>query len=244
MAILMLVVWALPIAFTAIHPHSKWSHIAFFFTSTGGPIGFFILLLTTGFFYTLSEQAWTKKLIIFTKSVLSLVLIFGVLAWINEHVTKPILKLQRPSHVYVLQQTNKLNEIDNLYQLSKEERGKYFATLIHNNIQKFADIDKAVQEHWIEEAGFSFPSGHTFNAFLFAMVISYAIYFNRNRPHLKKWFFVPFIWACSVGISRVALGAHSALDVSAGACMGVLLGLLFLYIDFTRHWLTNKKNHN
>lgn len=239
----MLVVWVMPIAFTAIHPHSKWGHVAFFFTSSGGPIGFFMLLLVTGIFYTLSENEWMKKTIIFFKSVVSLIIVFGILAWANEHLTKSILKLKRPSHVYVLQQTNRLQEIDTLYELSKTARGKYFETLIHNNLQKFADIDRQVQEHWIEESGFSFPSGHTFNAFLFSMVISYAIYFNRSRPHLKKWFFVPFIWACFVGISRVALGAHSALDVSVGAGFGVLLGMLFLYIDFTRHWLTNKKNH-
>lgn len=181
-------------------------------------------------------------MIIFFKSVLSLVIVFGVLAFINENYTKPILKLKRPSHLYVLKETNNLNKIDELYQLNKSERSKYFENLIHSNIQKFENIDKDVQEHWIEEAGFSFPSGHTFNAFLFSMVIAYAIYFNRSKPHLRKWFFVPFIWACIVGISRVALGAHSALDVSVGACMGVLLGMLFLYIDFTRHWLTNKKN--
>lgn len=72
------------------------------------------------------------------------------------------------------------------------------------------------------------------------MVISYAIYFNRNRPKLRKLFFIPFIWAIGVGVSRVAFGAHTALDVSAGACLGILLGMLFLYINFTLHWLTRK----
>lgn len=237
----MLIVWLSPIAFTAIHVGSKWGLLAFGFTTSGGPIGFLILLLLTGIAYTLSEKSLKGKLIIFLKSVVSLVIVFGVLAWVNESVTKPILKLQRPSHVYMLKQVNELDKIDYLYTLSKKERGAVFAEILKEDPSKFADIDKKIQNHWIEEAGFSFPSGHTFNAFLFAMVISYAIYFNRNRPKLRKLFFLPFIWALSVGVSRVAMGVHTALDVSAGASLGIVLGMLFLYIDFTRHWLTNKK---
>jgi membrane-associated phospholipid phosphatase len=51
---------------------------------------------------------------------------------------------------------------------------------------------------------------------------------------------LPFVWAYMVGVSRVAMGAHSALDVSVGALMGVLTACLFLYVDMTRHWLTRK----
>jgi phosphatidylglycerophosphatase B len=237
---LLLVVWLTPVAFTACSSGSTWCLIAYGFTTSGGAIGFFTLLLLTGFFYTLSEKILRQKVIIFFKSVLSLILVFGTLAWINEHYTKPIWKLQRPSHVYMLKQTNIPEKIDTLYLLSKKDRGQFFAALLKNNVDKFNNIDARIQDHWIEEAGFSFPSGHTFNAFLFAMVISYAIYFNRSRPKLRKLFFIPFVWAVCVGISRVAMGAHTALDVSAGATLGILLGWLFLYIDFTRHWLTRK----
>ena len=142
--------------------------------------------------------------------------------------------------MYMLEKVNELDRIDYLYTLSKKERGSIFAEILKEDSLKFVDIDKKIQAHWVEEAGFSFPSGHTFNAFLFTMVISYAIYFNRNRPKLRKLFFIPFIWVLGVGVSRVALGAHTALDVSAWACLGILLGMLFLYIDFTRHWLTLK----
>ncbi|MBK6836613.1 MAG: phosphatase PAP2 family protein [Bacteroidetes bacterium] len=240
LSLLLLIVWFSPIAFTATHVGSKWGWVAFGFTTSGGPIGFLILLLLTGIAYTLSEKSLKEKAFIFLKSVVSLIIVFGVLGWINEFFTKPILKLQRPSHVYMLKQTNIPEKIDELYTLTKKERGQFFAELIKNNTEAFKNIDAKIQNHWVEEAGFSFPSGHTFNAFLFAMVISYAIYFNRNRPKLRKLFFIPFIWALGVGVSRVAMGAHTALDVSAGASLGILLGMLFLYIDFTRHWLTRK----
>lgn len=179
-------------------------------------------------------------MMVFLKAVISLCLFFGALAYLNEHYTKPILKLQRPSHVYILDKTGHLGSIDSLYNLSKEQRRGFFSSLIKNNSAVFGQVDENIREHWIKEAGFSFPSGHSFNAFLFAMVISYAIIYNRSRPALRKLFFVPFIWAFMVALSRVAVGAHSALDVSVGAAAGIGIGWLFLYIDKTRHWLTRK----
>lgn len=141
----------------------------------------------------------------------------------------------------MLNQTRHAQVIDSLYQLSKEERKAYFENLIKNNSLSFKEIDPEIQEHWITESGFSFPSGHTFNAFLFAMILAYAIYFNRSYPHLRKLFFIPFIWAVLVGVSRVAVGAHTALDVTAGAGLGIITGAVFLYIDISRHWLIGKK---
>jgi len=140
----------------------------------------------------------------------------------------------------MLQQTQQLKNIDSLYQLSKAQRHDFFDNLIKNNPASFKSIDPDILNHWIDEAGFSFPSGHSYNAFLFAMILAYATLHNRSRPGLRGLFFVPFVWAFLVALSRVAVGAHSALDVSAGATLGVLTGALFLYIEITRHWLTRK----
>jgi phosphatidylglycerophosphatase B len=233
-------VYFLPIAFTACEPHSAWSKIAFFFTSSGGPQGFLILLILTGYFYSSSQVKKREKVRVFLLSVFTLMIFFGSLAWINENYTKPVLKLQRPSHVYMLDQIGARTKIDTLYLWDKQERQKYFNELLLNNPLKFQNIDNDIQAHWVEEAGFSFPSGHTYNAFLFAMLIAYAIYYNRNKVHLRKWYVLPFLWAYMVGVSRVAMGAHSALDVSVGALLGILTACLFLYVDITRHWLTRK----
>lgn len=240
LALLASVVWLAPIAFTACSPDSLWCKIAYGFTTSGGPIGFLLLLLLTCISYTLSTQGIRQKSIVFFKALAALLFFFGALAWVNEHLTKPILKLQRPSHVYMLDQAGQLDKIESLYLKSKKERKLFFEKLVEEHSQNFENIDVKVQTHWIEEAGFSFPSGHTFNAFLFSMIIAYAIYFNRSKISWRKLYVIPFIWATMVGISRVAMGAHSALDVSAGALLGILFGGLFLYIDITRHWLTRK----
>jgi undecaprenyl-diphosphatase len=62
--------------------------------------------------------------------------------------------------------------------------------------------------------GFSFPSGHTSLSFSTATALS------RAYP---KWYVIApaFLWASSVGYSRMYLGVHNPSDVAAGAVLGV-----------------------
>ena len=59
----------------------------------------------------------------------------------------------------------------------------------------------------------SFPSGHTSDAFATATSLSLAF---------PKWYIITpsFLWACSVGYSRLDLGVHYPSDVAAGAIIG------------------------
>ena len=61
----------------------------------------------------------------------------------------------------------------------------------------------------------SFPSGHTADAFAFAMAASLV---------WRKWQIVisAFIWAALVGYSRMCLGVHFPSDVIAGALIGII----------------------
>lgn len=77
-------------------------------------------------------------------------------------------------------------------------------------------------EAWITPSDqFSFPSGHTAAAFLFACLI---------------WEFYPlfalpmFIWATLVGASRVLLGVHYPSDIAAGAVLGCSCAFAGIYL--------------
>jgi undecaprenyl-diphosphatase len=66
----------------------------------------------------------------------------------------------------------------------------------------------------------SFPSGHATRTAALAVVLGVML------P--LPWAFGLVLWALSVGVSRVALGAHHASDVVAGWFLGTFLGSLLL----------------
>lgn len=71
---------------------------------------------------------------------------------------------------------------------------------------------------------YSFPSGHTSNAFAMATALTLST---------KKWYVaVPaYLYACGVGYSRMRLGVHFPSDVLGGMIIGIGSSLLVFQID-------------
>jgi phosphatidylglycerophosphatase B len=240
-ALLLGVILGLNLGFSATESNSAWTHIAYYLTQSGGMAGTSFGITIACILYSLQEKGWQNKLQIFGKAFLGIVLIIALFAALNEKFTKPLLKLERPSHHEMLGRLNMSPLLDSLYQLSKEERIQFFGIQTKKQPELFKNIDPQVLQHWVLEGGYSFPSGHTFNAFLLAMIFSFGILHNTHSKRLQQLYPLPLMWAAMVGISRVALGAHSLVDVCVGGLMGVGVGALLLYIDFTRHLITHQK---
>jgi membrane-associated phospholipid phosphatase len=81
----------------------------------------------------------------------------------------------------------------------------------------------------IDRALTSFPSGHTATAFALATSISYM----WPKFTLPAW-----IFAITVGISRIAITAHYPSDVIGGALTGIFSVYVLLH-----YWKQNPKSH-
>jgi phosphatidylglycerophosphatase B len=213
---------------------------AYWLTQSAGKYGTLVLIVGAGYCYATRYPFFGEKVFSFFRSVCSLLLFLALFAFLNEHFTKPIAKAVRPSHRYMLTETNHLNLLDSVYLLSKDDRGLFFAALVKDNHERLSTIDAGVLQHWIEEAGYSFPSGHSFNAFLLATVFAFSLY-TAGRKQFRPYYALPFVWAFMVALSRVMIGAHTPLDVSVGAALGFVISAAFLYFDTTRKWIIHRK---
>ncbi|WP_300318495.1 phosphatase PAP2 family protein [Idiomarina sp.] len=66
---------------------------------------------------------------------------------------------------------------------------------------------------------FSFPSGHTAAAFIFAGI---------THVHFPEFAFICYLWASAIGASRVIVGVHFPSDILAGVLLAVLIWELML----------------
>ncbi|MDX1417444.1 MAG: phosphatase PAP2 family protein [Candidatus Promineifilaceae bacterium] len=79
----------------------------------------------------------------------------------------------------------------------------------------------------VSESTYSFPSGHTLTA---AAVYGLAAVLLWQRDH-RMLALLSASWVMLVGLSRIYLGAHYPSDVLASLAVGIILVIIFLFID-------------
>lgn len=88
--------------------------------------------------------------------------------------------------------------------------------------------DRPTGYRLIEEAGYSFPSGHAMTSMAFYGLLIFLIYHLVKKKPLKITLIILNILIISlIGISRVYLGVHYLSDVITGYCISIIY-LMFL----------------
>jgi phosphatidylglycerophosphatase B len=233
LAILVITVFGFDISLKAIAAESGMTTFMYLLTESAGKYGTFLILLVTCLFYTRFIKGADAKLKTFASTFVKLILIIGSFAFVNEHILKKAMKSPRPSHTYVVERSGNTLTLESFYNLPGDERGKALKEVITKRSTEFKDISVKVLDHWVEESGYSFPSGHSFNAFLLAFVLSYCLRYSRSSTG-RKLYFIPLLWALLIAISRVAIGAHTKWDVSFGAMVGIAVAAILMHYDLLR----------
>ena len=221
------VAWITPLSFSGYLADQSLSRFWLILSDSGAQwgVGSAMLLATA---LVAAKHAGIKTRTLKAVQFLSILfVVLATLALINEFVTKPMVAAHRP-FVLKLEKAGILSA-DELYALTgKPERTDFLRKILDQNPDHpFVKLlDPHIREHWILETGFSFPSGHSQNAFLFAVILGFLI--QHLLPNGKRFVWIPFLWASGICLSRVALGVHSPLDITVGALSGGILGSLIL----------------
>lgn len=171
-------------------------------------------------------------------SVLLLVVVGGG-SYLNEHVVKPGIHQPRPN----IMQLGSVPpgapilgmSADRFYALPNNgERSEILASALNDWDKTFKPLHPLVRSHWIDETGFSLPSGHAFAAMAIASFFTLVYFAGNGRAGRKVCCFL-VSWAVLVCYSRLLLGVHTPLDVLLGTVEGILAGSI-AYIIFHRIW--------
>lgn len=224
----LLIVWYTALPFSGYLKNQSLSRFWLFVSDSGAQWGVGIVAIIATFLVYKSQsdnKVGMKRAFVFLGA---LSLLLGGLALNNEFVVKPSVAAQRPS-ILKLDALGILNANEFYTLPDKETRREYLRKSLRANPIKVAhaEIHPAILKHWEIEAGWSLPSGHSQNAFMFGTLLAFFLFRIYNR---KRWFFVlPLVWAFGIALSRVAVGAHSPLDVSVGSLVGLLVAVLVIF---------------
>ncbi|MFV0576646.1 MAG: phosphatase PAP2 family protein [Vibrio sp.] len=208
----------------------------FFLTSTGtSPYGILTVLLVL-LVSAYSVPSSIRRPMILTVC-LSLMISFSL-----NHTLKAIFAESRPNFSWLSEQLNSQFDVKEFYSQPAEQRSQQVASALQqlrdkedptqlNSTLSFS-ISPILQQHWIDEVGYAFPSGHTMFATTLALTLSYFLLLGGAF----KLTVLINLWAWWMGISRMVLGMHWSQDVLASVCLsGVIMIICIFYHRIIRY---------
>ncbi|MFW5425861.1 MAG: phosphatase PAP2 family protein [Methylophagaceae bacterium] len=200
------------------------SQIAYWLSFSGGTMGApFVILLMLLLLVTragiAAQQRWKEACII----VVITAIFAGGGAAFNEHIIKAELKLPRPNIVW-LADSDSLNMSDEAFYAIGDKEARRVPLTRALSSEPIA-LSPRIKAHWIEETGYSFPSGHAFSAMFIATF--FLMLANTLITSKRRWLFYALLpWALAVCYSRPILRVHTPFDITVGGFQGLVLGFV------------------
>lgn len=205
------------------------AQLAYWLSQSGGKFGapivavlMLTLLVTRG--DITFQRRWKESSVV----VLIAAICAGGGAALNEHFVKAKFKIPRPNIIWLAGENGSGPlgmSADDFYGIgNKQARRKPLAKVL-TTVPAPVPLSAAIEAHWIEETGYSFPSGHSFAAMFLAtfLLMIAATYLTTKRLWM---FYVLLPWALAVCYSRPILRVHTATDITLGGLQGLVVGLV------------------
>lgn len=198
-----------------------WTTAAVLVTDTAGfPVGIATCAVLAALFV-----AFLRPVLTWPRGAIALVLVCAAAIAFGQGVKtagKNVFQQPRP-YVEWLAQNHGITS-GQFYALTRGERAAWLRETITNE-QRVAPV---LREHWMDETGFSFPSGHT--SFVAVWALLGAALLWRRGAGSRIFCGVLMVWALLVEITRLALGMHWPADVAASIVAGWLIvaGMVWL----------------
>ena len=180
-------------------------------------------IITSGLLFLLFCLLLANK----TKKTILLLLIL-VSAMLGGQIIKSLIKQQTAeSRPYVLWLAKEYHFNDKqFYSQTRAERKATIEQLLANS----NTIPNWLAQHWQNETGYAFPSGHTLFAATWAFLAIALLSFKRHFLIVNAI----IIWSLLIETSRLLLGMHSAYDLILGIVLAWVISLICCF--YARKW--------
>ncbi len=219
---LAVIAFLIPEGYSEFRNNDRLAPFWYMITQSGGIYGASAIIIFLFIFLMRHFRKKTNDVKIIYAFILTVILAQAFISLSTLFVFKDLFREPRPSQLYFIEKGVIENGGKEFFAMPMEEKSSYLKERVERDKNDFLDVYPPILDSWIYETGFSFPSGHSQTGFFLGTVLAFVFY----KADPKKYYFVfPLIWAALLSVSRVLIGVHYPLDVTAGAFMGLIIAL-------------------
>ena len=226
--VLTVIVNLFPLEFSSYKTTDTTAPVWYVITSTGAVYGSIVIILSLFIYLLIHFKKKFKKrknIFLFIGFVLGTQLL---ITGISLYYFKTVFQNPRPSQLFLIEKGFIDKSGKEYFAMPLDEKRKYLKEKIDDNKKSFEDVYPPILDSWVEDSGYSFPSGHAQTSFFLGTILAFVIY----RTSTKKYYiFFPLAWAILVALSRVVIGVHYPFDVTMGALIGLIAALSIVSLN-------------